>query len=179
MRELRIVIAEDHPLFRDGLKSAIGRDAALKIVGEAEHGDDAYELIQSRRPDVAVLDVGLPGLDGCAIAHPQQAVDDVERLPEPARQRRALAIHDRHDAGRGLHQRARPPRRPLVVDDLREHGSAPRGQLIRDARPDKGRRGPEALELRGNCQRFGGRTITERHRREDNATRSTHDSAIR
>ena len=67
-RELRIVIAEDHPIFRDGLKSAIGRDATLRLVGEAETGAEAYELIQARRPDVAVLDVGLPDLDGCAIA---------------------------------------------------------------------------------------------------------------
>lgn len=65
---LRIVIAEDHPLFRDGLKSAIGRDPSLQLVGEAATGVEAYELICASRPDIAVLDVGLPQLDGCAIA---------------------------------------------------------------------------------------------------------------
>ena len=76
-RDLRVVIAEDHPLFRDGLKAALGRDPSLHLVGEAENGADAYQLLRTARPDVAVLDVGLPVMDGCAIA--RRAAE--ERLP--------------------------------------------------------------------------------------------------
>ena len=76
MREVRIVIAEDHPLFRDGLRSALGQDG-LVVVGEASDGRRALELIRSLIPDVAMLDIGLPELDGCAVARTVRE----ERLP--------------------------------------------------------------------------------------------------
>ena len=76
-RELRILIAEDHPVFRDGLKSALSRDAVLRLVGEAADGQTAYQMIRTLRPDIAVLDIGLPVMDGCAIA---RRVSE-ERLP--------------------------------------------------------------------------------------------------
>jgi two-component system, NarL family, nitrate/nitrite response regulator NarL len=65
---LRLVIADDHPLFRDGLRRALSRDEGLRIVGEAADGQRALELIRAQAPDVAVLDIGLPGLDGCSVA---------------------------------------------------------------------------------------------------------------
>jgi DNA-binding NarL/FixJ family response regulator len=67
-RELRVVIAEDHPVFRDGLKSALRGDPGLELVGEAGDGAAAWELIRTLLPDIAVLDVGLPVMDGCAVA---------------------------------------------------------------------------------------------------------------
>jgi DNA-binding NarL/FixJ family response regulator len=74
---LRIVMAEDHPVFRDGLRQALLSEAGLEIVGEAANGEAAYHLIRALRPDVAVLDVGLPIMDGCAVA---KRVSE-ERLP--------------------------------------------------------------------------------------------------
>ena len=65
---VRVVIAEDHPVFRDGLRSALASAEDLRVVGEAANGVDALDLVRSQRPDVAVLDIGLPGLDGCAVA---------------------------------------------------------------------------------------------------------------
>lgn len=65
---LRIVIADDHPLFRDGLRRALARDNDLRVVGEAADGRQALELIRAKTPDVAILDIGLPGLDGCSVA---------------------------------------------------------------------------------------------------------------
>jgi len=65
---VRVVIAEDHPVFLDGLRSALTSTDDLRIVGEATNGVAALDAIRSHRPDVAVLDIGLPGLDGCAVA---------------------------------------------------------------------------------------------------------------
>jgi two-component system nitrate/nitrite response regulator NarL len=76
MPEVRIVIADDHPLFRDGLRRALAQDG-LVVVGEAEDGHRALELIRSQQPHVAVLDIGLPELDGCALARTVRE----ERLP--------------------------------------------------------------------------------------------------
>ena len=76
MPDVRIVLAEDHPLFRDGLRRALGQDG-LVVVGEAEDGRRALELIRSQKPHVAMLDIGLPELDGCAVARTIRQ----ERLP--------------------------------------------------------------------------------------------------
>lgn len=67
-RDLRIVLADDHPVFRDGVKRALAADRRLQVVGEAGDGAAAYELIRTLEPDVAVVDIGLPVLDGCAVA---------------------------------------------------------------------------------------------------------------
>ncbi len=62
--EIRIVIADDHPIFRRGLRNLIESDPKLKIVGEAEDGESALEHIRTFRPQVAVLDVAMPARDG-------------------------------------------------------------------------------------------------------------------
>jgi DNA-binding NarL/FixJ family response regulator len=66
--DLRIVIGEDHPVFRDGLRNTLSSPAGFQIVGEAGDGQTAYDLIRSLRPDIAILDIGLPILDGCTVA---------------------------------------------------------------------------------------------------------------
>ena len=66
--ETRIVIADDHPIFRQGLRQIIERDPTLTVVGEAEDGAAALSLIQAERPDLAILDVDMPTLDGFRVA---------------------------------------------------------------------------------------------------------------
>jgi len=58
--ETRIVIADDHPIFRKGLRSVIETDPRLKIVAEAEDGEVALEQIQTLQPDIAILDMEMP-----------------------------------------------------------------------------------------------------------------------
>jgi DNA-binding NarL/FixJ family response regulator len=66
--EIRIVIADDHPIFRHGLKEIIETDGLLKVVAEAGDGRSALEKIELLRPQVVVLDIDMPELDGFGVA---------------------------------------------------------------------------------------------------------------
>ena len=63
-----IVLADDHPIFRQGLKQIIDRQPGFRIVAEADNGRLALELIATHAPAVAVLDLDMPELDGFAVA---------------------------------------------------------------------------------------------------------------
>jgi two-component system nitrate/nitrite response regulator NarL len=64
---ITVVVADDHPLFRDGIVRAVRERPALKLIGEASDGREALQRICELRPDVAVLDLKLPGLDGLQV----------------------------------------------------------------------------------------------------------------
>src|SRR4051794_37272805 len=57
MPPVTVVLADDHPLYRDGLASAINKRPDLELVGQASNGDEALDLITEHAPDVALLDV--------------------------------------------------------------------------------------------------------------------------
>ncbi len=67
-RPLRIIVVEDHALVREGTAELLERDPALTVVGQAASGEEGLELIRSLRPDVALVDVQLPGMNGIALA---------------------------------------------------------------------------------------------------------------
>jgi DNA-binding NarL/FixJ family response regulator len=67
-RRLSILIADDHPMMLRGLKATLGADESLEVVGEAADGRAALALIGQVRPDVAVLDINMPVLDGFGVA---------------------------------------------------------------------------------------------------------------
>ena len=64
----KVVIVDDHPLFRQGLRQVIVSDARFELVGEAENGETALELIRKTKPNVAVLDLNLPRIGGLEVA---------------------------------------------------------------------------------------------------------------
>ncbi len=64
MNEISIVIVDDHPLFRQGVVNAISLEPDLLIIGEAESGEEALELIRSFQPNVVIMDVNLPAMNG-------------------------------------------------------------------------------------------------------------------
>jgi len=66
--EIQIVIADDHPIVRQGLRQTIEADTALKIVAEAGDGKTALAQIVQQRPAVAVLDIDMPEQDGFSVA---------------------------------------------------------------------------------------------------------------
>jgi two-component system, NarL family, nitrate/nitrite response regulator NarL len=61
---VKVLLADDHPIYREGLARAIRERPELKLVAEAENGRMALDLIRDHKPDVAVLDVRMPDLDG-------------------------------------------------------------------------------------------------------------------
>jgi DNA-binding NarL/FixJ family response regulator len=67
-KEIRIIIADDHPIFRSGLRMVIETDPFLRVVAEAGNGESALARILELQPDVVVLDINMPPPDGLAIA---------------------------------------------------------------------------------------------------------------
>jgi len=67
-KEIRIVIADDHPIFRRGLRVMIEADPLLKVVAEADDGQSALARIRELQPDVVVLDIDMPPPNGLAVA---------------------------------------------------------------------------------------------------------------
>lgn len=67
-KEISILIADDHPIFRRGLRMVIESDAQLKVSAEVENGREALSEIEKSLPDVAILDVDMPLLDGLTVA---------------------------------------------------------------------------------------------------------------
>ena len=63
-RPVRVLVAEDHPVYRDGLVRAISAAADLDLLAETKSGTEALSLIERLDPDVALLDVRMPGIDG-------------------------------------------------------------------------------------------------------------------
>jgi len=61
---IRIVVADDHPLYRDGLRALVARTADLELVGEAATGIEAVEAVERTHPDVVLMDLRMPGMTG-------------------------------------------------------------------------------------------------------------------
>ena len=63
-----ILLADDHPLTRSGIAEFVRREESFKLVAEAEDGISAWQLIQELKPNVALLDIRMPGMDGVSVA---------------------------------------------------------------------------------------------------------------
>ena len=63
-RKIRVVLADDHKLFRAGIRSLVERLADVEIVGEAGDGREALRLVEAHRPDVVLMDIMMPNLNG-------------------------------------------------------------------------------------------------------------------
>src|SRR5215475_2254940 len=64
---ITVVIVDDHPIFRAGLRQVLETDPALRVVAEAGDGDEALATIEAVRPDLAVVDIDMPGRDGLEV----------------------------------------------------------------------------------------------------------------
>ena len=65
---LKILIADDHPLYKKGLRQAVEDDATMEVVAETGDGESALRLIEETQPDVAVLDIDMPRMSGLQVA---------------------------------------------------------------------------------------------------------------
>jgi DNA-binding NarL/FixJ family response regulator len=72
---IRVVVADDHPMFRFGVTTVLQQAEDLDVVGEAADGDGLLALVASQTPDVVVTDLAMPGLDGIATINRLQRSD--------------------------------------------------------------------------------------------------------
>jgi DNA-binding NarL/FixJ family response regulator len=95
MAELSIFIADDHAIVREGLKLLVSAQPEMRVVGEAGDGHAAYQGIVELRPDVAVMDLSMPGLSGAqATEHLKRSCPEVKVV--------ALTVHEDESYLRGL-----------------------------------------------------------------------------
>jgi DNA-binding NarL/FixJ family response regulator len=73
-RDMTILIVDDHPVFREGLKTILSRASGYRVAGEAGDGRQALELAQELKPDLVLLDLSLPDMSGI------QLIEDLKRL---------------------------------------------------------------------------------------------------
>lgn len=62
MAKIRVLLTDDHTLFRQGLRTLLAAEPDIEIVGEASNASDGITYVQQLRPDVVLMDVGMPGL---------------------------------------------------------------------------------------------------------------------
>jgi DNA-binding NarL/FixJ family response regulator len=86
-RKLRLLLVDDHAVVREGLRALLGNDERFEIVGEAADGMSALSLSQHLHPDVVVMDVSLPGMNGAQVTRRlKEVMPDVRTL--------ALTVHE-------------------------------------------------------------------------------------
>nr|NIQ11931.1 response regulator transcription factor [Gammaproteobacteria bacterium]NIR93591.1 response regulator transcription factor [Gammaproteobacteria bacterium]NIW45013.1 response regulator [Gammaproteobacteria bacterium]NIX56242.1 response regulator [candidate division Zixibacteria bacterium] len=61
---IRVLLVDDHPVIRDGYSRLLDNTSDIKVIGEAESGEEAYQMYLDLQPDVMVLDINMPGNGG-------------------------------------------------------------------------------------------------------------------
>ena len=88
MTAIRILLVDDHKMFRAGIRALMSSQRDMEVVGEASTGEEALDLVSSLSPDVVLLDIGLPGIGGVEVARRIHAT-------QPEVHVLALTAHDR------------------------------------------------------------------------------------
>jgi len=78
--KIRIVVADDHPIFRDGLCKLLALEEDFEVVAQAQDGREVLEVLQQHEPDILLLDLRMPGLDGLGTLQRLQAVRNKTRV---------------------------------------------------------------------------------------------------
>jgi DNA-binding NarL/FixJ family response regulator len=108
----RIILADDHPLIREGLKKILEQEMKLDVVAQASDGRTAIELVRQHRPDILIIDIGMPGLNGIETTRIiKQEFSEIKVI--------ALSMHTE---------------RNIVADMLQAGASA---YLLKDSAPDE------------------------------------------
>ncbi|HEY9850369.1 MAG TPA: response regulator transcription factor [Leptolyngbyaceae cyanobacterium] len=95
MKEIRVALIEDHDLTRVGIRTALQQREEISVVGEAANGYEGLKLIQTAQPDIAIVDIGLPDIDGIELTRQLKAsIEDDEKAPKVL----ILTLQDNQDA---------------------------------------------------------------------------------
>lgn len=82
MDKIRVALIEDHDLTRVGIRTALQQRQEIVVVGEAANGTEGLKLLQTAQPDIAIVDIGLPDIDGIELTKQLKATED-ENNPVP------------------------------------------------------------------------------------------------
>ena len=107
---VRVLIVDDHSPFRRAAKAVVGLTPGFDVVAEAESGEDAVALVEAHLPDLVLMDINMPGIDGCEAtrqitgAHPRTVVllvstYDADALPTDAQSCGAAEYVHKEDLG--------------------------------------------------------------------------------
>jgi two-component system nitrate/nitrite response regulator NarL len=88
--KIKILVADDHPVVRKGLQSCLAKQDRLKIVGEASDGDEALNKVKELKPDVVLMDISMPRMNGLAVT-------ELIRKEVPKTRVLVLSVHNNRD----------------------------------------------------------------------------------
>jgi len=77
---IRIAIADDHPVFRDGLFEVLRLEDGFQMVGKAASGQEVLQIVEKQRPEILLLDLGMPGMDGFATLRHLHAIASATKV---------------------------------------------------------------------------------------------------
>lgn len=80
MKKIRVVISDDHAIMRVGIKNILSRSEEIQVVGEASNGAEALELVDKLSPDVLILDMEMPVMDGVEVARQMKMLQSPVRI---------------------------------------------------------------------------------------------------
>ncbi len=126
MTRTRIMLADDHTLFRQGIANLITAESDMEVVGEAANGNEAVLRAGEVRPDLVLMDIGMPGLSSFEATRQIREVSARDSHPVPDHVRRRGLSRRRHAGGR---RRLRPEGQPGAAVDRRHPRRLPRRQL--------------------------------------------------
>lgn len=104
---IRVLIADDHAVVREGLAALIGRQPDMEVVAEAQDGQEAVELWQRHLPDLTLVDLQMPRLSGVGV------IEEVRRRDAPAR----FIVLTTYDTDEGVYQCIRAGAKGYVLKD--------------------------------------------------------------
>jgi DNA-binding NarL/FixJ family response regulator len=118
---LRILIADDHPVVREGLVTILSLQDDLEVVGQACDGEEACRLYGQLRPDILILDLRMPKKDGLEVAQPPTHLEVIEFQDEPAERQ----LQDTFKDAVGIVRSTNGAASPLAESLLRAINSSP------------------------------------------------------
>src|SRR5580693_9129220 len=100
-QQIRVLMADDHAIFREGLRKLLDSDDEISIVGEASNGNDCIKMLAKLKPDILLLDLRMPDKDGLAV------LEEIAFDTLPTRVVVLTAAEDDRDVVRAIHLGAR------------------------------------------------------------------------